>query len=371
MRMPAPSSEQTNLASLQARATHLLALARDPSDASRTALVSGLYDLSHASADLPEIDRALAIDLVLETMKRSPATVRGQFAEQIARDPSAPRAVVHALARDEIAVAFPILIESAALDDAELIEILKSCPPEHRLGTLQRENVSASVASAVVDTRDPQVMRWLVENPRATIPPAAMEVLVEASRAEPALQKPLTLRSDLPADLATKMCAFVPEELRERIVERHHVVPALLDQNRAGAAVGAPAGEADDKALATGLKLRASGALNAALLVKTIRAGKMTEFEALFARFSRISIAAARQVLSSPTGEGLAIALKAQGVDKSTFATILILSHKARDPGLDLSATLVRALEAFDRLNPNTAAERLAALQAAYPEAAA
>ena len=69
--MPPAISEAATLASLQQRAKDLRALAHDPSDAARTQLVSGLYELSRQSRDMPGGDRALAAQLVIEIIGRA------------------------------------------------------------------------------------------------------------------------------------------------------------------------------------------------------------------------------------------------------------------------------------------------------------
>jgi uncharacterized protein (DUF2336 family) len=294
-------SAPTTLASLQKRAKELLELARDPSESARAALVSGLYDMSVASANVPTEDRTLAADIVLEIIKGAATTIRHRLAERLARDPKAPKALVLALARDEITVAFPVLIESPLLDEADLLEILRDSPPEHRLGTLQREQLSETVANAVVETRDPQVMRWLVENPGAKISPTTMETLVEAARAETSLQQSLVYRSDLPPTLASKMQSYLPDELRQELVARQKAKPPAS----APAATPIAASPVDDKrALALARGLRDKGDLTIDLLVKTIRAGKSLEFEALFACFNRISLADGRGARRRLEGAG-------------------------------------------------------------------
>ncbi|HKT19171.1 MAG TPA: DUF2336 domain-containing protein [Stellaceae bacterium] len=337
------TSEAAALASLQQRAKTLRALAHDASDAARGQLVSGLYELSRESRDVPVGDRALAVQIVLEIIGRAATGVRRQFAEQLARDHSAAKPLVIALARDEISIAFPLLLESNALDEDDLVAIMRESPLEYRLGVLQRESISERLADVAVETGDPNVMRWLVENPKARISHAAMEALIEASRGAPELQRLLIERSDLPADLAARLYAFVPDALRQRLMDRQ-------------------------RALAQALDLRTAGALTVDLLFKTLRAGKMQEFESLFARFTHLSLAAARRILASRTGEALAIALHAQGVEKSTFQAIFILTRKARDPGVEISAALGRTTDIFDRLSQLEAQKRLAALQAAFPE---
>jgi uncharacterized protein (DUF2336 family) len=368
--MAALSAQTATLDTVQKHAKDLLVLARDPSPTARTALVSGLYDLSHESAELPAVERALAVDVVLEIIKRAPTGVRQQVSERLARDPQAPKVLVLALARDaDVSVAYPVLIESSVLDESDLVEILRKSPPEHRCGTLQRESLSEAVASVAVQTGDPQVMRWLVENPGANISHSDMELIVQAARVEPELQKPLVNRSDLPADLATKMEAFLPDDLRQQIVDRHRVDTGALDQARANAeTAAAAAAEAERRAMALALEHRQAGTLDVELLMQTIRAGKLVEFEAFFARYARISLSAARRILAAQSGEGMAVTLKAPGVNKGIFSKIFMLNRQARDANTEVSAALARASEVFDRLQNADAASRLAALRAAHPE---
>jgi uncharacterized protein (DUF2336 family) len=361
--MPAPSPQASPLDALRGRAKALLALARDPSDEARATLVSGLYDLSRAIADLSSDGQAFAVEIVMDIVKRSTVNVRQQLAERLAHDAKAPKSLVMVLARDQIAVAYPVLLESPVIGEADLLEIMRGSAPEFQLATLQRENVSEAVSAAVVETRDPRRMRWLVENPQASISRSDMEVLVETARAEPALQRPLTGRADLPADLAVEMSSFVPDHLRQRLVERHRIDPAALPQARAPAVPVTAV--IDMKKWLRGLP---TDLLTFEFMLDTLRAGKIAEFEALFARYSKISLDAGRQILAAVSGEGLAVALKAAGADRSAFATIYILCRKAREAGSASSAALTRAIEIFDRMKADDAKRRLAALRAAHPE---
>jgi uncharacterized protein (DUF2336 family) len=374
--MPAPSLAKPTVTSMRDQAKALLELARDPSPEARTALVSGVYDLCHESADLPAADRALGVEVVLAILKRAEASVRRQVAERLARDPNAPKILVIALASDEdVSVAYPVLIDSLVLDESDLVEILRKSPPEHRLGTLQRESLSEAVASVAVETGDPQVMRWLVANPGASISRSDMEVIVQAARVEPELQKPLASRTDLPADLATEVRSFVSDELRE-VIDRNNAltaaptpgVTAAPNPRRTDQDAALAAAEADRRALALALDHRKAGTLTVEMLFQTIRAGKMVEFEAFLARYGQISLSAARQILASPSGEALAVVLKSPGVNKGAFAKIFLLNCQARDASTEVHVALARAGDAFDRLQTADAAKHLAALRTAHPE---
>lgn len=368
-RMAAQSPQKPTLTSLQSKAKELLALARDPSASARTALVSGLYDLSHADSDLPTGESGMAVDLVMTIIERAETTVRQQLSERLARDPKAPKNLVLALARDhDVSVAYPVLVESAVLSDDELIELLRDSPAEHRLGTLQRETLSESVASVAVGTGDPSVMRWLVENPGAQISHEDMETIVQAAQVEPELQKPLINRPDLPTDLAKKMHAYLPEELRQEILDRHPIDSLTLDKTPARPTNVTPSAELERRALGLALDMRRDGQLTIELMIRTMRAGKLIDFEALLARFCRISLGAAQQILASQAGDAFALSLKACGVSKANFATLFLLARKSRDPGAEMSSALARASEAYDRLSVAEAKTRLEALQAAHPE---
>lgn len=357
----------------QKQAAELLARARDRSAPGRTAFVLDLYELCADGSAFTGDELAAAIDILLDVVHRAPVSVRQQLAERLARDPRAPRAVVNSLARDEISIAFTVLTESPVLEDDDLIEILHERPLEHQLGTLQREKVSEKVSAAFVEGRDPRVMRWLLENPGASIPRAAMEIIVEASYVEAEMQRPLVSRADLPHDLAVKVQGWATGELRERLSKNFGLDTSAPQTD----APPAPrkSGSAQDElaaaqALDLGLRLRSSGELRASLLLKALRAGQVVTFDGLFARFCGISLASARRILAAPDRPGLAIALKAQGIDKGTFASIYMLLYKTKYPGkVVAAATLANVTAAFDRLSMDEAMTRLGELQAADPEA--
>ena len=117
-----------------------------------------------------------------------------------------------------------------------------------------------------------------------------------------------------------------------------------------------------------------SEALAPELLIRVLRVGEISLFEAMFAKLTTLNDTALRRVLYQPPGYGLAIACKALGIDKADFASIFLLSRQGRpgdqevDPGeLNLIVAFFDGLvtsESADqlkrwRLNP----EHLAAIQ--------
>ncbi len=347
--MSAPSRDI--LVSISKQAVELLTLAKDKSPAARAALVNQLYDLCFAGTDLSTTDRSDATKLLVQIFSHASADVRMSLADRVSGDPLAPRDLVMAIANDLASIAYPVLAESPVLSDADLVEIVRHMTTEHQLGIAQRDSVGPTVTEALVETGDPRAMRWVLENPGATISRMAMETIVDASQGEDQLHRHLVRRDDVPADLATKMQAWLPQP-----------------PDRMSAEVGDCG---NDKARRLAVELRQSGTLTIDVLLKVLRAGDLPSFEVLLAAYCRMSVIATRQMIESTDGRALAAVLKAQGVDKGTFASIATLIRKARYPDdTTPDNTLLRAAAAFDGITAPHAAEILTKLQAAHPEAA-
>jgi hypothetical protein len=324
-----------------ARIRELVALARDSAPAARAQLVAGIGDLIFDEADPATArEKDIATDILRYLVREAETAVRRALADRLAREPKAPRDLIVALAHDEIAVARPVLLESALLADADLIEVIHQRTLQHQLTITMRQQVSETVSAALVSTGNHEVMRSLVDNPKARIARRTYEILVEQSRSVDTLQAPLVRRKDLDADLAARMYAWVSSALRKQIVLNFDVDPKLLDEalsdslrtvtrEHAGVQDGGAPAPGDDPGV----------------LLQLLRAGEIAMFEALLARKTGLRLQIARRAFYEPGGRPLAMACKAIGVEKAHFAAIFLLARQARpgdkivDPG-ELNAIL-------------------------------
>jgi len=193
---PAPSAE------LDA----LLALARRRSHAGRIALFDTVRDLLFDTGDtLTERERSLMGDILRRLVGDVEASVRRDLAERLAGNPRAPHDLAVAIARDDIEVAYPLLVASTVLADADLIEIVHHRTQAHQIAIAARRDLSEDVSAALVNTGDTEVVVALLRNDNARVSAAMMEYLVEQSRQMDALQEPLVRRRDLPKELARRM----------------------------------------------------------------------------------------------------------------------------------------------------------------------
>ncbi len=340
----------------------LLKLARKKSVASRTKLASMVSDLFFGRHEvLSERERALMTDILRHLIHDVEMTVRRELAKRLSSQANAPRELVVALANDEIEVAHPILAKSTVLHDPDLIEIISHRTLQHQLAVAMRERVSENVADALVGTGNGDVITTLIQNPNAKISRTTLDYLVEQARHIDGYQRPLLRRPDLGPELAKKMYWWVSAALRQHILDNFDVDPTELDDSLESTVAHALE-EIDNfdpkktKPFELADRLAEVQAIMPSLLLRALRQGEVSLFEALFVRLTEIRVTLARRILYEPGGEGLAIACKAIGIEKPDFASIFLLSRKARpgdkvvDPG-----ELSRVLAFFDRINADAA----------------
>ena len=348
----------------------LLALARSRSDASRGELFAVMGDLFHAKNEILNAqERALMLDILEKLLTEVAREVRHRLALKLSDAPGVPRELAVLLANDEIDIATPILMQSQALQDVDLIEVVRNRSRQHVLSVAMRRDISTQVTDALVETGDKDVIRTLLENLDARISRATLAYLVEQSKAVDEFQEPLVRRADLPADLARRMIYWVGAAIRQALIERFDIDPESLDDRLEPLLkeeVSAVQGTTQDVDAADVLSRALGDArqLTPRLLLQTLRRGEIPLFEAMFAEMSGLRLRLVSRLVYEPGGQGLAVAARGIGLNREEFATIFLLTRRAHaaqgGPGGQRTtfapAELGRALEFFDQLS-NAAAE--------------
>jgi uncharacterized protein (DUF2336 family) len=349
--------------------TYLLRLARDKSIEGRKQLVAIVSDLFFDKGTaLTAHERALMTDILKKLIHDVAVPVRKALAERLARVPSAPHDVIVALANDDIDVAQPILMRSEALLDVDLIEIIRHRTLQHQLAIAMRRNLSEQVSDALVDAGSHDVVKTLLENPDSCISEATMGYLVEQSRRVDSFQEPLVRRQDLPVALAKKLYFWVSAALRQHILENFDIDVPTLDEAAEGAARDAaaalvpPNGASEvDRSAILARRLAESRQVSPRLLVQTLRQGEIPLFEALLSEMSGLRLRLVRRLLFEPGGEGLAVCCRGLDIDKPTFATIFLLSRRARPSERSMDPReLSRILSFFENVRAEAARTVLA-----------
>lgn len=343
----------------EAETEHLFALARDKSAQGREALIATVGDLFVANNDaLNDRERSLMGEILRNLVNDVEIAVRRRLAEQLSQRSDAPPDVVRSLANDKIEVAYPILLRSKVLQDLELVEIVHHRTLEYQLAIAMRESVSETVSDALVAAGEIDVIKTLLENTGAAISQSTLEYLAEESKRVDLYQNPLLSRPEVGRDLAQKMYWWVSAALREHILAHFDISVTEVDDAIEKTVNSLAAADDSEKSKSEVLaeQLAAQGTATPGLMVQTLRRGEIALFEALFAKTIGIRLTLIRRLLFERGGEGLAVACKAVKIDVASFASIYVLSRKARpyEPPPE-RGEVTRLLKFYHEMNPEAA----------------
>lgn len=341
----------------------LLSLALDPTPEARAKAARVIGEVyAERGAKLTAEEIAITGDILHELIREIELPVRKTLSEQLAHSPQAPRELVVFLANDSIEAAYPVLCRSAVLDQQDLIEVARLRTMQHRMAIAAREDVGEALADALVSPdaprHEPDVLRALLDNPNARISKATMSYLAELARTTEPLRAPVLSRRELTADHAKRLYWLVSAALRRRILESYPIDPLELDeqlQATVDALVATDhdgAGDPAAKAVAVADELKASQALSPTLVVQTLRQGHVQLFEAMLAALLGLKLEIAQRVIYGEGGEALAVACRSLEIEKPAFASIFLLTRRARGKGGAIGPTeMARAMAVFDDMS--------------------
>ena len=169
------------------------------------------------------------------------------------------------------------------------------------------------------------------------------------------------LTYDLPPQLLTQMYYFVSSALKRELLKRSEMLdPALIDEavdaNRAKILSRAMSeAKADVSSAQRFIEDRVrSGTLNESLLKDLIEARRSTEFLLGFAHYVGVDPSTAQRILADRTWESIALACRAAGLERTTFAKIVFGLQR----GEDEQNKALRILDLYLKV-PQEAAERV------------
>ena len=340
----------------------LFALAQDKSSEGRQTLFENMRDLFLDNGrSVSDRERALMSEILRRLVHDVEKKLRKSLAENLSKRSDTPHALIVELANDEFEVAHPILIESNVLQDQDLIETIKHRTMAHQFPISMRNTLSEDVSEALVETGEQDVIANLLNNHGAKISRHVMDYLVSESKRVDSYQNPLVQRPDLPPELAERMSWWVSAALREHISGKFNLDPGELDdaietvtseQFGAEPDTAAPTSKADDLVE----RLSDLGELNASFLVKALRQGEISLFEAAFCKLTGLKTKLLRRILFEPGGEALVLLCRAIDVGTDTFAEIFELSRRAKDREEEISEEQKTRLSTlYDKTKPEDA----------------
>lgn len=309
----------------------------------RTASAGERADATRALAraylisELSEDDRAAAEGALLMQLDDASPLVRRAMAEIFAASCEAPPAIVQALALDQPSVALPVLEASPLLIDADLVDLVATGDCEVQCAVARRSALPASICAAIAEVGHAAAALELVENPQADLPAFSLARIVERHGHLAAIREALLGREDLPSALRLALVARLSETLAQFVAGRNWLsadrAARLASETTERSTVTIAARSRGEDLAALARHLRATGQLNAGLILRALLSGNLELFEAALVELT--SLAPQRVAALTQDGGGAAItALFARaGLPASTFGAFSAALDAMREIG--------------------------------------
>ncbi|MBR1222959.1 DUF2336 domain-containing protein [Bradyrhizobium sp. U87765 SZCCT0131] len=295
----------------------------------RTALPGERAEATRALArawlvsDLSEDDRAAAEGALLMLLDDGSPLVRRAMAEIFARSPDAPPAIVQALSVDQATVALPILEHSPLLLDADLVDLVATGCAEVQGAIARRAALPASLCAAIAEVGQPAATLELIENADAALPTFSLHRIADRHGHLAAVREALLARDDLPSATRLALVAKLSETLAQFVTARNWLSAdratrlAAEATERSTVTIAARSRGEDMRGLVG--HLRATGQLNAGLILRALLSGNLALFDAALVELSGLPQSRVTALIDDRGGAGLTALLTRAGFPPSTF----------------------------------------------------
>ena len=202
-----------------------------PRNRSRLALLKRLADVvSLPSSRVNTFERAVTADLLVEILRDADFDERARVAQRLSSLSEIPNCLVQLILRDELDIARALLSESQSLNDADLLDCVRSATGAHRRLIAVRRGVSEVVSEALIDGGETLVIEALLRNEQARFSQPAIEAVVALTRHQPQLVSMLLRRPELRPSHAYVLFWWAEAEGRRIILQRFAVSREVLQE---------------------------------------------------------------------------------------------------------------------------------------------
>jgi uncharacterized protein (DUF2336 family) len=301
---------------------HFLHWIRTAPSGSRAEATSALAR-AYLYSDLSPDDRAAAEGAMLMLLDDPSPLVRRALSDALAASPSAPPAIVLALAADQLEIAAPVLTLSPLFVDADLVDVVATGTPAVQAAVAARASVPFAIAAAIAEVGTAEACLVLVENANAEIAPFSIDRIVERHGHLAAIREALLAREDIPAPTRQALVAKLSETLADFVAARD-----WLDEDRARriareacekatVALAADTPETEIRPLIR--HLRVSGQLNSGLILRALLSGNTVLFEEALGELADMSTARVCGLLHDSGSAGFRALFDRAGLPPSTY----------------------------------------------------
>jgi uncharacterized protein (DUF2336 family) len=304
--------------------------------AEATAALARAYLYSDLSPD----DAAAAEGAMLILLDDASPLVRRSLADALAASPSAPPAVVLALAADQPQIAAPVLALSPLLVDADLVDAVATGDGEVQVAIASRAGLPSPVAAAIAEVGDAESCLVLAENADAEIATFSVDRIVERYGHLAAIREALLAREDIAPATRLTLVAKVSETLVGFVAARqwldvdHAQRIAREACEKATVTLAAETPSAQIRPLIH--HLRMSGQLTAGLILRALLSGNVVLFEEALAELTDLPVERVSNLVHDSGNAGLRALFDQARLPPSTYPAFKEAIEAMREGGLTL-----------------------------------
>jgi uncharacterized protein (DUF2336 family) len=302
--------------------------------AEATAALARAYLYSDLSPD----DAAAAEGAMLILLDDASPLVRRALADALAASPSAPPAVMLALAADQPQIAAPVLALSPLFVDADLVDAVATGDGEVQIAIASRAALPSPVAAAIAEVGSAEACLVLTENADAEIATFSVDRIVERFGHLAAIREALLARDDIAPATRLTLVAKVSETLVGFVAARqwldvdHAQRIAREACEKATVTLAAAAPSTQIRPLIR--HLRVSGQLTAGLILRALLSGNVALFEEALAELTDMPVERVSNLIHDSGNAGLRALFDQAGLPSSTYLAFKEAIEAMREGGL-------------------------------------
>lgn len=306
-------------------------------------------------------DREMATDILLSLLRHAEKHLRQAIAERLSVLEKAPLRLILQFINDDIDVARPVLKNSPALNDLDLLYIIQSRDSLFWQAIAERRNLGENVVETLVDTKDVVTAKNLIENKDVIFSDYALGKIAKLAGDTDLLNDCLIHRSqNSRGDFARKIYAYAGEALKNLLVEKCGPLPKevarKLDEVLMEFGEPTPHHFMPSLSMLKAAELfMEQGKINKTLMLNTLKRGQIASFIAQFSKFTQLPVAVVIAMLQQKSGRSLAIASKANDIDKNDFLMIFNFTRKIMGEDYLSASHVATTLAYYDRITPDIA----------------
>ena len=291
--------------------------------ASERAEATSALARAYLYSDLTSDDLAAAEGAMLMLLDDPSPLVRRALADALAASPSAPPAIVVALAADQPQIAAPVYALSPLFVDADLVDAVATGEATIQASIASRAALPCSVAAAIAEVGTAKSCLLLIENRDADIAPLSIDRIVERFGHLAAIREALlegddiaaATRQTLVAKLSETLAGFVAGRAWLDVDHAHRIAREACE--KATVTIAADTPESELRPLIR--HLCATGQLTAGLILRALLSGNIGLFEEALAELTDMPVRRVAGLLHDRGSAGLRALLVTAKLPPSTY----------------------------------------------------